>query len=160
MSDERAKAGAEAAGTGDATAINSQIVDAVAAVNAMLAGQAPASAAAMLGLVGAQTIGLGMHNAVARQQAEATINAAAAAATCARMLGAGAPFAGLAMPGAAPSATPGAALVAVASAQARAAIEVLKAQADGPDGAAAAQALAEIAAIAAPQDDAKDATRA
>lgn len=142
MPDESADAAPEAAHAGAGDTMNSQIVDAVAAVNAILAGQAPADSMAMLGLVGAQTIGLGMHNAVARQQAEAAINAAATAALCARMIGTGVPPAA--------QAGPAQALIAMAEAQAQAAVLLLKAQAqpNGPDAAAATDALARIAAAA------------
>ncbi|MGK6356850.1 RebB family R body protein [Sphingomonas sp. DT-207] len=142
MSDESAGPAAAAAHAGAGDTLNSQIVDAVAAVNAILAGQAPADSMAMLGLVGAQTIGLGMHNAVARQQAEAAINASATAALCARMIGTGVPLAA--------QAGPAQALIAMAEAQAQAAVLLLKAQAqpNAPDAAAAVDALARIAAAA------------
>ena len=120
--------------------VNSQVTDAVAAINAIAAGQAPASAAAMLNLVSAQTIGLGMYNAIARQQADATIGAAAIAAACARMMGTG-------LPGGADLAS-SQALIAAAEAQARAAILMLKAQA-GTDGANAAEATAALERLAA-----------
>jgi hypothetical protein len=124
--------------------VNSQVMDAVAAINAIAAGQAPSSAAAMLNLVSAQTIGLGMYNAIARQQADATIGAAAIAAACARMMGTG-------VPGGIDLAS-SQALIAAAEAQARAAILLLKAQAgaDGTNAAEATAALERLAAEAAP----------
>jgi hypothetical protein len=142
MSGESADAAPAAAQGGAGDTVNSQIVDAVAAVNTILAGQAPADSMAMLGLVGAQTIGLGMHNAVARQQAEAAINASATAALCARMIGTGVPLAA--------QTGPAQALIAMAEAQAQAAILLLKAQTqpNAPDAAAAVDALARIASVA------------
>ena len=128
------------AGTGgpDGT-VNSQVMDAVTALNALAAGGAPSSAAAMLGLVAANTIGLGMHNAIARQQADAAIASASVAAACARKLGAsvnsdGQPLAS-------------SALIAAAEAQAQSANALLRTQARG-DAAANAEATAALARIA------------
>ncbi|QDX25958.1 hypothetical protein FPZ54_07930 [Sphingomonas suaedae] len=132
--------GPEPADGGASGTVNSQITDAVTALNVLAAGGAPASAAAMLGLVAANTIGLGMHNAVTRQQADAAIASASITAACARMLGASL------APGVAPM-TPSA-LVAAAEAQAQAAIALLQAQKEA-DGAIADEATAALARIAA-----------
>ena len=124
--------------------VNNQVTDAVAALDTLLTGGAPSGAAAMLGLVAANTIGLGMHNAVARQQADSAIASASIAAACARMLGASV------APDAQPIAT--SALIAAAEAQALSAIALLRAQTQS-DGAAtpdAAAALDRIATAATP----------
>jgi len=122
--------------------VNSQVTDAVATVDTLVAGLAPASAAAMLGLAGAQSVALGMYNAIARQQADATIASATLAALCARMMGAPLP-AGAASPSAA-------GLIAMAEAQAQAGIVILRSQAEQAEGdpAAAEAALARVAAAA------------
>jgi hypothetical protein len=121
--------------------INGQLTDAVSAINTLLLGEAPSSAAAMLGLASANTVALSMYNAVARQQSDAALASAAIAATCARMIGtqgvAAAPF-------------PGDALVAAAEGQARAAIQILKTQGAqaGDASSPAAEALARLVAEA------------
>lgn len=119
----------ESADAGE-TALNSQIVDAVGLLNAVAAGEAPAVAAAMLSLAEGQASALGLYNAVARQQADATIGSAAVAAVCARLIGSCPP---LALAGAVPPA-----LVDAVEAQARAAILILQDRARGGDDAAAA----------------------
>lgn len=131
-------------GGGTNGGVNSQITDAVTALNALSLGGAPSGAAAMLGLVAANTIGLGMHNAIARQQGDAAIAAASITAACARMLGASL------APGAPPLAGP--ALIAAAEAQAQAAIALLQSQAQGEGEipVEAAAALARVAEAAAP----------
>ena len=132
------------AGGGASGTVNSQITDAVTALNALAVGGAPSGAEAMLGLVAANTIGLGMHNAIARQQADAAIAAASITAACARML-----RTSLA-PGAQPLA--GDALIAAAESQAQAAIALLQSQAqgEGADAAEASGALTRLSAAAAP----------
>ncbi|HEY0013376.1 MAG TPA: RebB family R body protein [Allosphingosinicella sp.] len=122
------------------TSLNDQIVDSVATTAALAAGSAPAASAAMLSLAATETIALGMYNAVARQQADATINAAAVAAMCARMLGTSPPAPAPGQQG----------LLGAAEAQAQAAIGILASLAPGAgDAGAARDALQRIAAAAA-----------
>jgi hypothetical protein len=141
---------AEAAAAGGGSTINSQVTDAIAALDTLTVGMAPSTSAAMLGIMGADSIALAMLNAVARQQADATIASAALAAVCARL--AGTPLA----ESPAAAASPGQ-FVANAEAQAHYAILLLKSQA-APDGDAAEEAtaaLARVAAAAAPAPPAK-----
>jgi hypothetical protein len=135
---------AEAAG-GEST-VNSQVTDAIAALNTLTEGRAPSTSAAMLGVMGADSIALAMLNAVARQQADATIGSAALAAVCARLAGTCQPDA------AAGAASPGQ-FVAGAEAQAQAGIMLLKSQAarDDEAGERARSALTRVAAAAAPR---------
>src|SRR6185369_1535494 len=107
----------EETASGGSSTVNSQVIDAASAVATAVTGQGPASSASMLSLVAAETIGLGMYNAIARQQADATINSAAVASLCARMLGTSPAADG------AVASPPG--LAAAAEAQAQAAIGVL-----------------------------------
>lgn len=51
--------------------VNSQIVDSVSAASTLLVGQGPAQSFSMLDMVLLETLGTGMHNAVARQQGPA-----------------------------------------------------------------------------------------
>ncbi len=69
--------------------VNSQVIDSVAATNALVVGQAPAGAQAMVDLAAAQALGVLLHGAVHRYQQSAISGAAAANATCARILAAG-----------------------------------------------------------------------
>lgn len=71
------------------TSLNTQIVDSVAAANFINIGGAPASAQALLDAVMSETLGMAMHNAVMRQQANSVVSSAATTATCARILQAG-----------------------------------------------------------------------
>lgn len=121
--------------------VNDQVIDSVNALAAMTAGQGPASSASMLSLVAAETVALGLYNAVARQQADATISSASVAALCARMLGANAPP---------EAAAAGLGTVAAAEAHAEAGIRVLQNAAGQPggDSAAANAALMRLAAAA------------
>jgi len=75
------------------TSLNTQIVDSVAAANFINIGGAPAGAQALLDAVMSETLGMAMHNAVMRQQANSVVSSAATTATCARILqtGGGAP---------------------------------------------------------------------
>jgi len=130
------------AGNGGST-INSQVTDSIAALNTLTAGLGPSTSAAMLGLMGADSIALAMLNAVARQQADSTIASAALASVCARL-------AGTRLPEGAATAANADQFVAGAEAQAQAAIMLLKSQADGEGGDAAQAALGRIAAAAAP----------
>lgn len=130
---------------GAGSTINSQVTDAIAAIDTLTEGLGPSTAAAMLGVMGADSIALAMLNAVARQQADATIASAALAAVCARM-------AGTALPEDGPAAASPGQFVPNAEAQAQYAIILLKTQAalDGEPGEAAKAALARVAAAAAP----------
>jgi len=132
---------ADEAENGGSSTVNSQVIDSLSAATALAVGQGPASAASMLSLAATETAALGMYNAIARQQADATINSAAVAALCARMIGASPPADG--------GAAPAAGIAAAAEAQARAAIRILMAlaaQKDDPEDAGAA--LARLAAAA------------
>ena len=75
---------ADKAGEAEA-GVNSQVLDTVATILTLSAGQAPAASFAMLDVVATETIGMAMHNALGRQQAGAMIASAAAAAICARI---------------------------------------------------------------------------
>lgn len=66
--------------------LNDQIIDSVATVDFLNIGSSPASAQAMLDAVMSETLGMAMHNAVMRQQANSLVSSAATTATCARML--------------------------------------------------------------------------
>ena len=129
----------------DGSTINSQVTDAIAAINTLTEGLGPSTSAAMLSVMRADSIALALLNAVARQQADATIASAALAAVCARMAGTSLPEGG------ATAASP-AQFAAGAEAQAQAAIMLLKSQAeqDGDVAEAARAALARVAAAAAP----------
>jgi hypothetical protein len=76
---------AKAEATKGESAVNSQVIDTVAAVLTLSTGGGPAASFAMLDVVATETIGMAMHNALARQQAGAMIASAAAAAICATM---------------------------------------------------------------------------
>ncbi|HEY0311474.1 MAG TPA: RebB family R body protein [Allosphingosinicella sp.] len=129
----------------EGNSINDQVTDAVAEVTALAEGLGPSTAAAMLGVMGADSIALAMLNAVARQQADATIASAALAAACARIAGTSPPR------GNTPPAS-AAQFVAATEAQAVSAVMLLKSQADhgGELAQAARESLARIAACAAP----------
>jgi hypothetical protein len=138
-----AEAATAAAGPGG-TAVNDQVLDAISALETLNIGGAPAASAAMLGLMGADSVALALLNAVSRQQADGTIAAASVAAVCARL-------AGTRLPDGAAPATP-AQFVAAEEADAQGAILLLKghAERDGAEAEAAQAALQRIAAIAAP----------
>lgn len=119
--------------------VNSQIVDAVSMLNMLAVGHAPAAATGMLNLMTADSLALGMLNAVARQQADAMLASAATAAVCARIAGTGTPG------------SPAQDMVRGAEAQAQAAILMIRtraAAADGEEAKAALQRIAEAAAAA------------
>lgn len=151
MADKSGKVapGAESAEAPDAagggSTINSQVTDAIAALGTLTVGLGPSTSAAMLGVMGADSMALAMLNAVARQQADATIGSAALAAVCARI-------AGTPAHGVAPDAASPAQFVARAEAQALGAIMLLKSQAEagGETAEAAKAALARLAAAASP----------
>jgi hypothetical protein len=71
--------------------VNARIVDSVATNVTLMTGQSPSQAFGMLDTVMAETLGMAMHNAVLRQQAASMIGSAAVTATCARMLQAPSP---------------------------------------------------------------------
>jgi hypothetical protein len=132
------------AGAGGST-VNSQVTDSIAAIATLADGLAPSTSMAMLGLIGADSIGLAMLNAVARQHADATLRSASLAAICARLAGTPVPSAG------APSADSGE-FVLNAEGQAQQAILLLKSQAalGGEAAEQATAALARVATAAAP----------
>lgn len=66
--------------------LNGQIVDSVASMNFINNGSSPASSQAMLNAVMAESLGMAMHNAVMRQQANSMVSSAATTAACAKML--------------------------------------------------------------------------
>lgn len=68
--------------------VNSQIVDSVSAASTLLVGQGPAQSFSMLDMVLLETLGTGMHNAVARQQGASMVSNAAVTAACAKMINA------------------------------------------------------------------------
>jgi hypothetical protein len=148
MADETAQGpadtgSAEASGAaGGGSSINSQVMDAIASLNTLSSDMGPSTSAAMLSAMGANSIGLAMLNAVARQQADSTLASAALAAVCARLSGTRLPD-GAAAPGADP-------FIAGAEAQAHTAIALLKSQAEQDGGEPARAALERIAAAAAP----------
>lgn len=65
---------------------NSQITDSVTQSNTTVLGQAPAGSQGLLDVAMAETIGIGMYNAVTAQHHSQMVNGAAVAATCARLL--------------------------------------------------------------------------
>jgi hypothetical protein len=138
-----AAVGAAAAGPGG-NALNDQVLDAISALETLNVGGAPATSAAMLSLMAADSVALAMLNAVSRQQADGTIASASIAAVCARL-------AGTSLPEGTAAAT-AAQFVAAAEAEAQGAILLLRGQAerDGDEARAAQAALQRIAATAAP----------
>ena len=66
--------------------VNDQITDAVTQVNTLLTGSSPSQSAGMLGITGAETLGMSMFNAITAQQNSQTSASAAATASCARIL--------------------------------------------------------------------------
>jgi len=70
----------------DESTTNSQITDSVTQANTSNIGQAPAATQGLLDAVMADTIGMGMHNAVTAQQSSQMVGGAAVAATCARLI--------------------------------------------------------------------------
>jgi hypothetical protein len=66
--------------------MNTRIVDSVTTNATLLTGQAPSQAFGILDTVMAETLGMSMHNAVMRQQADGMVSAAATTAACAKML--------------------------------------------------------------------------
>jgi len=146
---------------------NSQVIDAVTSLSALTAGVAPSQAQALLGAVLTETIGMLMHGAINRQQSAGMMNAAATTSACAKILAvvppappppppppAPAPPAVAPVPGP-PGPMPTPALIASAFNDAKAAIDVLRAQAKGADANAstARDDLSELAkAVADPSD--------
>ena len=72
--------------------MNTRIIDSVTTNATLLTGQAPSQAFGILDTVMAETLGMSMHNAVMRQQADGMVSAAATTATCAKMLQTQAPY--------------------------------------------------------------------
>ena len=70
----------------ESSSLNDQIVDSVAGMAFLNIGSAPAGTQALLDAVMSETLGMAMHNAVMRQQANSVVSSAAATATCARIL--------------------------------------------------------------------------
>jgi hypothetical protein len=141
--------------------VNSQIIASVVDVNMINSGYAPSHSFGVLETVFAETMGMAMHNAVARQHGAGTISSASVAAVCARLISvpypAPPPLPPLPPPSVHPlgpwPATP-AEMVADASGEASEAVELLQmeaAQAEDPMAAALAVAgLKQIAEAAAP----------
>ena len=140
-----AESAGEPQAVGDGSTVNSQVTDSIAALNTLTGGLAPSTSAAMLSVMGADSIALAMLNAVARQQADAAIGSAALASVCARLAGSRLPEGG------AGAASP-TQFVANAEAQAQTAILLLRSQAEqgGVAAEAAGAALARVAAAAQP----------
>lgn len=120
--------------------VNSQIIDANASIVTLATGQAPAQAFGMLDAVLLETLGIAMYNAVNRQQGSGMMSAAAVTSACAKMLSVPFDFKPPPPPPVVPPPSvellPGpplaqdpAAVVAVANAQAQAALAVLQAEA-------------------------------
>lgn len=85
---------------------NSQITDSVTQTTTAVLGQAPASSQGLLDVAMAETVGIGMYNAVAAQHHSQMVNGAAVAATCARLLQPRSPGAPLAPPKPSPPISP------------------------------------------------------
>jgi hypothetical protein len=66
--------------------MNTRIIDSVTANAVLLTGQAPTQSFGILDTVMSETLGMSMHNAVMRQQADGMVGAAAMTAACAKML--------------------------------------------------------------------------
>lgn len=123
--------------------VNGQIVDSVVDVVTLNSGGAPAQSAAMLDVVMAEAMGMSMYNAVNRQQSASMVGSAAVTAACAKMLRT--PFPSPPAPPFPPPPPPGlqplpvppgmtdAEAIAVAGVDASAAIDLLGAEAQGPD---------------------------
>jgi len=137
--------------------VNGQIVESVADVVTLNSGHAPAQSAAMLDVVMAETMGMSMYNAVSRQQSSSMVGSAAVTSACAKMLQTPfpilAPIFPLPVPpsGLQPLPVPPGGLtdaeaIAVAGVDAGAAIDVLAAEAKGPDVATATATLKDLAA--------------
>lgn len=124
--------------------VNAQVLESLAAIEALTKGAADTPTAAMVELASAQAAALGQIQGVIRQQTDATIASATLAAACAQILGAPLPA------GPAVIAT-NTAVTAIYEQQALLAIEVLTARvaARGQDAPTATSALARIAAAVA-----------
>ncbi len=131
--------------------VNSQIIDSVSAASTLLVGQGPAQSFSMLDMVLLETLGTGMHNAVARQQGASMVSNAAVTAACAKMINAPWPVPPPApepppppppqvipLPGPVPAPPSPAAVIAAATAEGKTAISVLQAQTHGATADAAA----------------------
>lgn len=135
--------------------VNDQIVESVADVVTLNSGLAPFQSAAMLDVVMAETMGMSMYNAVSRQQSSSMVGSAAVTSACAKMLQTPFPILPPPLPivvppsGLQPLPVPGgltdAEAIAVAGVDAGAAIDVLAAEAQGPDVASATTVLKGLA---------------
>jgi len=134
--------------------VNDQIVESVADVVTLNSGLAPFQSAAMLDVVMAETMGMSMYNAVSRQQSSSMVGSAAVTSACAKMLQTPFPILPPPLPfvvppsGLQPLPVPGltdAEAIAVAGVDAGAAIDVLAAEAKGPDVASATTVLKGLA---------------
>jgi len=76
----------DGAGPYTPSAINSQILSGVIDADLLALGLAPSQSHAMLDAVMSQTLGLAMHNAVVRQQADRVVSQALISVACARMV--------------------------------------------------------------------------
>lgn len=68
------------------SSVNDQTTDAVSQVNALLMGGADKNAVDLVGVAGAQTLGISMYNAITAQQNAQTSTNASVTANCARIL--------------------------------------------------------------------------
>lgn len=68
------------------SAINSSILSSVVDADVLALGLAPSESLALLDATMAQTLGMAMHNAVVRQQADRVVSQALISAACARMV--------------------------------------------------------------------------
>lgn len=136
--------------------VNEQIVESVADVISLNSGHAPAQSAGMLDVVMAETMGMSMYNAVSRQQSSSMVGSAAVTSACAKMLQTPFPILPPLVPspptpnGLQPLPVPPGGLtdaeaIAVAAVDAGSAIDVLAAEAKGPDVATATATLKALA---------------
>lgn len=70
----------------DETGVNTQITDSVTQAHITTMDQSPVQSHALLDLVMAETVGMGMHNAINTQHSMQMMASAAITATCARMI--------------------------------------------------------------------------
>jgi len=73
----------------DTSEVNSQITESVSQVQTSTIHESPAQSFAILDLVMAETVGMGMHNAINAQHSMQMMSSAAITATCARMINGG-----------------------------------------------------------------------
>ena len=70
----------------DDSTVNSQVVDSVNTSNTVLLGNSPSQSMSMINAVLAETLGMGMYNAISAQQNAQMIGTASTTATCAKIL--------------------------------------------------------------------------